>query len=304
MGMPFLSRDLAIPVDDKDALFEKCASELRVSIDYYRSHKLKADITKVIICGDKFFDGLDKFTAEELKIATEAVDTPPGLREGEKLPPSAIVSAGLALGGLGRSNYSVNFSPLAVVIKKKKTVNILFLEAIAAVFIILLVFQVMASKVKTLTSQLNAVIDSGKALPAETEDVDKDTLKNFKENGIEELGFLQFISNSRVPWTAKLDRMTKLIPKGVWLDNLSTKEEFASPGSRYPSRIKRTITITGSAFSSDGSDEMEHINSFYTALKSDKVFMDGIRNIELGSIEKKEFEGYWVSLFVISASSD
>ena len=43
-GAPFLSRDFKITAEDRDAFFEKVASELRVSLDYHKRQGGKQEV--------------------------------------------------------------------------------------------------------------------------------------------------------------------------------------------------------------------------------------------------------------------
>jgi hypothetical protein len=303
--MPFLSRDIAINTDDKDALFEKLASELRVSIDYYHRHKPQAEIAKIIICGEYLYADLEAFIANELKVITETLSRIAAVRGLDKAPFSSIIPLGVSLEGLGRTPYSVNLSPLAAVIQKRKVVNKIIAESILVALIISAVFMYSLMREKASLAELNRIKDQGKELPAYTSMLDINALNNLKKKQYEELDFLQLLINKRISWAEKLSRAAHGLPEGVWIDNLMTEESFIQKGgSLYPTKIAGRITISGGSFSPDSSAETGYVNNYFKFLKEDKIFMSGLDNIELDSMSKNmEANNYWVTRFDISAYS-
>lgn len=309
-GMPFMSRDFKIAADDKEAVFEKIVSELRVSIDYYGRQKHNVAISKIIICGEMLFSGLDAYIADELKIVTSTLYDFNKVKNADKVLPSAIVPLGLALEGLGRSNYSVNFSPLSAAIKHKKTYNIVTIEVIAALAVVMLFYLFNSFLVKNIAVELKAIKKEARSLPANTSRLSLKRLIARKEAMLKDTDFLSLLVNNRVSWAMKLASVANDLSAvntgtsgGVWINSLTIKEDFIQSDSMHPSDIARKLFISGSSFLLDSSKEIVYINGFFTALKKDAPFMDYLKNIDLGSIDKEDIEGYQVSTFTISAYS-
>ncbi len=309
-GMPFMSRDFKVAIDDKEAVFEKIVSELRVSIDYYGRQKHSADMLKVVTCGEMLFSGLDAHIADELKVATSALYDFNKVKHADKLSPSAILALGSAIEGLGQSSYSVNFSPLVDAIKHKKTYNIVIVETIAALAIVVLCYVFNNFLIKSVVSELNIVKRGGKSLPANTSRLNLEQLKSRKENMIKDTNFMSFVVNNRVSWAVKLasiaNDLTSInteITGGVWINSLSLKENFVMNDSVYPSEIARKILMSGSSFLLDSSKETAYVNSFFTSLQRDEAFMANFNNIDLGSVDRKNVEGELMSTFTIDAYS-
>jgi Tfp pilus assembly PilM family ATPase len=309
-GIPFMSRDFKIATDDKEAAFEKIISELRVSMDYYGRQKRKAEISKIITCGEMLFSGLDAYIADELKIATSTLYDFNKVKNADKVLPSAIAAFGSALEGLGKSNYSVNFSPLSATIKHKKTHSIIAIEVIAAAAIMMLFYLFNSFLIKNTATELKAIKKEAGSFPVNTSLLSLKKLITRKESMLKDTEFLRLIVNNRVSWAGKLVSIAnnlpatnREIPGGVWINSLIIKEDFILSDSIYPSGITRKLFISGSSFLLNSGKETVYINRFFKVLKKDAIFMDYLNNIDLGSVNKKDMEGYQVSAFTISAYS-
>jgi Tfp pilus assembly PilM family ATPase len=307
-GMPFMSRDIHVDADDKDAFFDKVASELRVSIDYYCGQKPKHDISKIILCGEEFFTGLDAYISDELKIITETLYSFKRIKGIDKLASPAIIAVGLALGGLGKSNYSVDLSPFTTTLKKKRAFNIVFLEILAAIFIVASVYILSVFAGKVHMDELKQVQEIAASLPEATSSLDIDQLVEQRTELMDYFKFL-LLAGQRTLLANKLSAVSKHITtkgmqsRATWVDRFNFKESFVKRSSKYPSEIARTLSIEASIFTSDDSVETDYINMFFESLKEDTDFMRYFTDIELGAIERSSIKGYWVSNFMITAFS-
>jgi Tfp pilus assembly PilM family ATPase len=305
-GMPFMSREIKVMIDDKDALFEKIASELRVSIDYYHRQKASYSVSKIILCGEPLLTGLDTYIADELKIITDTLYDFPKVKNADKAASSAIIAIGTALQGFGKSNYSVNLSPFHAVMQKKQALNVIKIEAVAVALIILLTYLSANLLLRGLKLQWRQLEKEAWALPESTSLMNVTKLTERKEAMIEGLKFIQLVHDNRTSVANKLSAIGQIIGKqrdasrGVWLNNLSFRETFITGASRLPQDIAREVLMSGSSFSPGGSKETEYINSFFEALKADEGFMSHLKDIELGSIERNNTSGQWVASFTIS----
>ncbi|MFC1806765.1 pilus assembly protein PilM [Candidatus Omnitrophota bacterium] len=303
-GMPFLTRDLKIDVNDKDSLFEKLASELRISVDYYNRYKLDKEVSKIVMCGEHLFEGLDAYLADELKIVAETLDDMPGLKDAKRGASSAVVAIGTALGGLGRSTYSVNLSPVAKAIKKKQINNVIVVEAIASVFIIIGAIILSGIQISNRGLKLDSIVKEGSNLPAPTSGLDSKTLDVFKRKSLKELNFLILMVNSRVSWAQKLDRIVKNIPDSCWISDLSAIKEFTRGKIGYPTAVAHDLQISGRSFVVDRARQAEHIKAFLATLKKDEAFMANFQDIGLGEIEPRQVRDYWISYFNVSTQRE
>jgi Tfp pilus assembly protein PilN len=90
----------------------------------------------------------------------------------------------------------------------------------------------------------------------------------------------------RVIWAGKLNKLSDLLPNGMWFNSLSVDAKGFSLGATVISFSK---------------EEMNLINRFIGALKADKEFSEDFQGISLGQIERRNIGGYDVVDFSLSA---
>jgi Tfp pilus assembly PilM family ATPase len=308
-GMPFISRDIKMMSDDKDAVFEKIASELRVSIDYYHRQKARIEVSKILLCGEPLFTGLDSYVANDLKIITETLYDFTKVKNSEKTPSSGIVAMGAAVDGLGRSNHSVNLSPFHAVMEQRKAFSAIAVEATAAFMIIIVIYLFSMLPLKGVESQLRKLKVKSASLPKSTSLFDVKKLMDKKKSAIEEVKLLHLVQSNRPSIAKKLSIVSKSITgqraalEGPWINKMVFNEIFIIPSSKTKADIARELSISASAFSSQMNGEMKYINSLFESLKKDKEFMESFKDIELGSVERINIRGQQVAKFSIKAFS-
>jgi predicted GNAT family acetyltransferase len=183
------------------------------------------------------------------------------------------------------------------------------LGVVAAIGFIVLAYTVSNLAVKENTQKLIGLREKSESLPYETSLFDIGQLAEKKQEKIESLKFLQFIQQDRALLANKLSAIARHIKsqelgfRAAWLQKLSYKESFLVGDSKYPSEIIRELSMSGSTFVPEAGIETGHINKFFESLQKDTDFMNLFHYIELGAIERKAIENYWVSDFTISAYS-
>jgi hypothetical protein len=302
-GMPFLSRDIKIGTDDNDALSEKLASELRVSIDYFHRQRPHTEIHKIAICGHSELPRVDSYLSEELKVVVERIEGMPNVKNSDQAPPSALVATGAALLGLGRSAYSINLSPFAVDVRKRVFATRLITQAIVAAAVLIITYILSSISLQRASSGLRAVRQRGDKLPAVTQGLPLKSLERMKEQRTESIKFLQLMLNNRISLAAKLARVSAKLVDGVWISSLDIRNGFIKKSDYYPTGQYDEFSISGKCFLEDPSKESARVNEFYRSLNEDKSFSDGFETIELGSIEKVSSGDYQITSFKIKAYS-
>ena len=89
----------------------------------------------------------------------------------------------------------------------------------------------------------------------------------------------------KILWSQKLNDISDSIPRGLWLNKLSSNETV--------------LLIDGSAVSK-AKDEMASVGVLVSNLKSKKTFISGLQNLELGSVQRRPLKSIDVVDFVIS----
>jgi len=93
----------------------------------------------------------------------------------------------------------------------------------------------------------------------------------------------------RFLWSKKLNLLSDLIPRGIWLTRLSLDEKGDL----------RFLTLWGLAMPFKGQEMVASVTKFMDALKEDKEFFEGFEAIELGPIKRKKVEKIEVMKFTL-----
>ncbi len=101
-----------------------------------------------------------------------------------------------------------------------------------------------------------------------------------KINSIEKI-----TTEKRISWSQKLNDISDSVPKGVWLNKVSLSE--------------KVLLIDGSAVSRMN-EEMISVGSLIANLKSRKSFLSGLKNIEVGSIQRRQIHAVEIADFLIT----
>ena len=90
----------------------------------------------------------------------------------------------------------------------------------------------------------------------------------------------------RILWSPKLNAISDSIPKGVWLNKIMLEQGV--------------FTIEGSAVSKLA-DEMMSVGNFTSNLKVQAQFADHLKNLEVGSIQRRKIDAVEISDFSVTA---
>lgn len=94
----------------------------------------------------------------------------------------------------------------------------------------------------------------------------------------------QMTASSNVSWSKKLNILSDILPRGVWLKRITLDNG--------------QLLISGSAISSQEKGMME-VHEFASKLKSDKDFLINLSEIEVGSIKRRNINKTEVSDFLL-----
>jgi hypothetical protein len=96
----------------------------------------------------------------------------------------------------------------------------------------------------------------------------------------------------RMSVISKLDRISHLLPEGLWLD------EFYY--TRPKGSASQVLTLIGYAYKSTGEDQIKVVNKFLEDLKNDNLFSSGFSWVKLDSISNVTYNNMQVNNFKIS----
>ncbi|MDP8213402.1 MAG: PilN domain-containing protein [Candidatus Zapsychrus exili] len=118
-------------------------------------------------------------------------------------------------------------------------------------------------------------------------------LKKSADRVISEMRLLQgknkdiqgIMGDNKILWSKKLNVLSDILPKGVWLKKISLSEN--------------KFFIEGSAISRQKT-EMANVHKFTLNLKGSESFLDNFEDLELGAINRKKVEKIEVADFLIT----
>lgn len=117
-------------------------------------------------------------------------------------------------------------------------------------------------------------------------------LEDFKKQyalSSEDAKMIEQSLKQRINYSAKLNKLSLLLPAGAWFDEISI-----SP---------REFSLHGSIVSLQ-KNGMNMITEFIERLKKDAVFLAGFKNLELGPTQWRSVGGYDVVDFVLTGTID
>ena len=92
-------------------------------------------------------------------------------------------------------------------------------------------------------------------------------------------------TGKRIFWAEKLNSISDVIPRGVWLNKISLDQKILLIDGSAVSRMK---------------EEMSSVGNFASNLKNQKNFMRGLGNIEVGAIQKRKIQSVELADFLIT----
>jgi Tfp pilus assembly protein PilN len=115
-------------------------------------------------------------------------------------------------------------------------------------------------------------------------------LEDFKkgyEGSSQDASIIKQLLAQRIFWSAKLNKLSLNLPKGVWF------KEFVTTNKNF--------ILKGSVVSLQ-KEEMDLINKFIDNLKKDRDFFKDFSNLELTSVQRKVIGGYDVADFILAGA--
>ncbi len=131
-------------------------------------------------------------------------------------------------------------------------------------------------QLSTLNKQWQELEPQRKALEAST-----------KEQAVlsQDVQELQQLTKNRINWSQKLNKLSLLLPSGVWFSEISLSS--------------REFTLQGSVVSLQ-KEEVNLIKKLIDNLRNDADFFKDFNSLELGSVQKKTIGSYDVADFILT----
>lgn len=314
-GIPCFSRDIKISAAeegqaaDAEGVSFRIVNEIRVSIDYFRRQFLKKGIDRIIILSREESKELLATLNKELGIAVryENPDNILGIKEEYSL--GLAKAAGASLRVSKPSSLSINF------LKKQKSAGISLLSPkdmlsdamgdildipkplMVKVFSLALVALIGLFiwgdyRTKPLNEQVQAKAgEKDSLLTADLRSLDKANLETIRTKDRDKLAAYKSVLNREFLVSEKLEALTGLLPKGMWLTEIA----FDLP-NKY-------VNLKGLVYNENENEAQQDPYAFITNLKDNPIFINKISNIAVKSLRSVVEKGYKVIKFEIDIAT-
>ena len=125
----------------------------------------------------------------------------------------------------------------------------------------------------------------------------QDELRKDKERLLRKAEFADRHLKRKVLWAKNLNRLSNLLPAGIWLKNVVLHTKKAGRLNIY-----KKLDISGSAASLQSEEMIASIGAFMTALKKDEVFSEQFSEIKLLSSQRSKAGEIEIMDFKLSAT--
>ncbi|MFN7169690.1 MAG: pilus assembly protein PilM [Candidatus Omnitrophota bacterium] len=291
---PYLVRDFSLTSRETTNLneYDNLLREIQLSFDYYYKHFPGLNIGKVILSGENSLEDWSANLLGDLKIPVQIAE--PGLVFGKKikLEPGISVAVGLALRGFLAQDKQINLQEEKVILpkvekplKEEKSIlrRVLIWGMLLGLAIMFFVQTTLSRQIKIIKDNLNQVKKIRERIGKEFVHKDKGELNKIYQEWNKRRNIFVNLLGRRVYLTIYLSEIPRLLPEGVWLENL--RVESKTDDTTGSKSLK--IIIEGKAFSpKENKPASDLLNGFVNNIKNSPILAQDFRNVELGFMEK------------------
>lgn len=303
-GIPYIIRDIPLEGDTLggksfDPIFEKLLAEIKLSFDFYEKQFPSEVIDKIIIYSHVPLENWYELVGKELQIPVETGDPFRGIRiKKGVVPPKLAISFGLALRGISESFIDVNLYKEKFLLHRHKELFLraVFLEASAAVFILIILRVLCMKTLVPLSSELDRAFSERPKVEVDIRGDDIAELERKKNEMLSEKNFMKDSISNRTYFTNRLAGLATVVPGNIWLTEISFEEKEDKKDSF---RVLRYLNIKGYCFLGGRNDEAEIVNNFLMDLKENYDVNRGMSRADIVSVERGEIENEKVASFEI-----
>jgi hypothetical protein len=299
---------------DEDVVKARIFNDVRVSFDFFARQYGEAGVSDLVVLSSTFnrdfWTGLDKEVGARVEVIDPARDIAPmeGMSDG------GANAFGVAISGNVASVVDFNLSegaPVAVAPKREEVLRRnkeLVFPALVGVFcaaLILLALYLCDQSIRRTQADYLATAERvGIGMDMTPEDLDSKTADAKKKlAGIKSLPLAPRV----MPLLA---RLSKRLPRGVWLDNIAISFSDSSGsggGVTAPVYAKITtsasLSFSGNIFLDSKNAEFEAVNAFVTALNKDKEFQALFSSVKLLETRAGSVAGFKVTTFKVACEA-
>ncbi|MFH1656059.1 MAG: pilus assembly protein PilM [Candidatus Omnitrophota bacterium] len=306
-GFPELIRDFKftsmskdIYSQEPDTLSSHLNKEVRLSFDYYRRQSQKENVGEIFLFTDEKDSQLKDNLNKEFNIPVTTIIAKEILGLSEDVPIGILKAFGIAMRNSVSSPVTIDLlqKRKAVEVKEKIEVevsevavspkSVMRTAIMAACFVLLFYLFVDFSQLSTLKTKLKNLTQGKAAIEYKLGALTLVELQNLKTDL---KGKIQILKEAgQVPYaTPLLNVLPSLIPRGVWLTNISFSFDPLS-----------SFKLEGNAYTEDETSEINFVNRFLNNLKENREFKDAFSQINLDFVRQRAIEDFEVTEFGIT----
>lgn len=315
-GFPCFSRDMKLsqvlgvsPVysgSEELSIHGRLASEIRVSLDYFRRHFSGRSVGKILILTRDNVQEMIVSLGKGLSLPVELVD----LSKDERLSALADLDALRAYAVALRAAVNIN---LSIDLFKKRTYDYAYTDkekvivdraaafdlkkilqpALISIGLVVFALVVHGNEVTRLVNKLNRLQKEAKdTISAGLSALSVEQFKKKKVEYTQKIKSFEQLVNSRIFMTPVLNAIPGAIKKGMWLKQVDVSLKDGS----------KNIYIKGAIYLADPMLEQSSVKEFLENLKSKNDFMRGLQKIELVSLSQAKEGDYTITVFEIKGN--
>ncbi|TAN59416.1 hypothetical protein EPN16_07190 [bacterium] len=326
-GFPCFSRDITLPqvkeagdtnsIDEPQSVRGRLSSEIRVSLDYFRRQFSGNPVDRVLFLSKDFSrqEELVLGLSEDLGLPVERVALEKDSQTQSAKDLDMLKAYALALKGTVKLNLTVDLAKkkllqpviedvpkdarrqLALNISAINIGQVIKWPLVVALGLAIAAFALPQSRLYQAGARLSQMRQELEgSLLAKFKGLDFESWKSSRTDYQGKIETIEKLVKSRFAFTPSLNVLPGALMEGLWLENISMAVREG----------RTSILIKGTAYLGERGAEVDSVNTLYKALKGNKDFMRGLRNLELKSLnEGQAYSGesqYTVTQFEILGS--
>ena len=240
-----------------------------------------------------------------LNLPVEPGDPFRQIANAKEVPHSFAIALGLALRGLEkRAVREATLLPLEQRREQEGILKPFIAQAVAALVLLGLCYGASIMDLQSEEKKINGLPRNygGSAIDPSLSSMDIDGLEHFKADQQKQGRFLDALSGTAGNHLILLMQMTRLLPDEAWFQSalLNDVITFYEGGDTR----HQSLRISGASYMNNRGRELENINNFLMALRSDPHFKTVFREFRLDSVQRNILEEEEITEFRITCSSN
>lgn len=313
-GFPLFSRDITLlggpeeftSVKEKDygIILEKLKTEIRVSLDYYHRKFPGKNIAKAFFISSQEYRNDFGAFIKDMDLSAQFIDVAKLIGKATPFSLSIVKSYSVSLSRIIKSSLKVNLLIAKEKAKKREPVPIT-IETIPSLFaglqvnvkvVIIGVLICVATFVfgivskQPLDKEVNEIISKQPKVAGVNSGLPNEELSRVNAEYKRKIEVFDNLINGQVYLTKIIETAARVKPPGIWLNDFTFKRE----------QSKTDLVLGGMAYLTDSDKEFALVNKYLANLKENAVFTKYFRDINISSLDHKQFKKVTVTTFVIS----